>query len=85
MKKQTYRKPPGPLESGPPGLVHWVAMCEQCGKHSYRNRDDARRVSRQHHPRKGAYECPVRSGLWHVGKLPERIRHGQATRTEVYG
>mgnify|MGYP001610461633 CR=1 FL=1 len=85
MKKQTYRKPPKPLEGGPAGLVHWVLMCEKCGKHSYRDRADARRVARRHHPKKSVYECPDQPGLWHVGGLASVVRHGQLARSEVYG
>ncbi len=84
MKKPTYRKPPtSPPATG--GFIHWVSMCEKCGKHSYHNRADAHKVGRLHHPKKGVYECPDRPGLWHVGGLARVVRHGHATRVEVYG
>ena len=84
MRKQTYRKPPKPPESGPAGLVHWISMCEEHGKHLYPSRDAARRVARQHHPRKNAYECPDHPRLWHVGALPGAVRQGRYSRSEVY-
>jgi hypothetical protein len=64
------------------GRSHDVGRCTACGKLLFLTRkaarDVARRMPEANRPR--AYRCPGISGHWHVGHLPDAVRHGEITR-----
>lgn len=61
-----------------------IAWCDACEKKSYTSRKAARRIARRHTEHKAVYRCPTNQLLWHVGRLPERVRQGEVTRDEFY-
>lgn len=62
-----------------------IAWCETHGKLLYTDRKRARAVARQHPSHKNVYRCDVSEGLWHIGGLPEEVRHGHVTKDEFFG
>lgn len=62
-----------------------LGWCEPCGKLLYESRKIARKVAREHHEdHKNEYRCPVNTGLFHVGGLPDEVIMGELTRAEYY-
>jgi hypothetical protein len=59
-----------------------IASRNECGVFAYPSRRDARR-RKTHLPGMRPYEC-ANCGLWHLGELPARVRHGDETATEHY-
>lgn len=59
-----------------------VAWCPVHGKLSYTDRKRARRVANQHPEHKNVYRCNDNDRLWHIGRLPDEIRHGHVTKDE---
>ena len=71
--------------------AHSIARCEvhvgSTGKHKllYTSRRVARQIAKLHGEHKGVYRCSEQPDLWHVGRLPEAVRHGHLTKSEYYG
>jgi hypothetical protein len=61
-----------------------VSWCPEHQKLLYTDRKRARRVARQHSEHKNAFRCDVYQGMWHIGGLPDAIRHGHMTKAEYY-
>jgi hypothetical protein len=62
-----------------------VAWCYWHSKLLYTDRKRARAVANQHPKHKNVYRCEVSDGLWHIGALPDEVKHGHLTKDEYYG
>ena len=62
-----------------------VAWCPTHGKLSYTDRGRARKVANQHPEHKNVYRCTDNERLWHIGRLPDEVRHGHVTKEEYFG
>ena len=62
-----------------------IAYCDVHRKLLYTDRKRARSVARQHPEHKNVYPCSVNVELYHIGRLPDEIRHGHMTKDEYYG
>lgn len=62
-----------------------VAWCETHAKLSYTHRARARAIARRHSEHKSVYRCSANENLWHIGRLPESIRHGHISKDEYFG
>ena len=62
-----------------------IAFCEVHRKLLYTDRKRARAVARQHPEHKNVYPCDVSEHLYHIGRLPDEVRHGHMTKDEFYG
>lgn len=70
--------------AGPYKSSNAVAWCSKHRKLLYTDRKRARRVARQHAEHKNPYRCDVNEGMWHIGGLPDEVRHGYMTKEEFY-
>lgn len=61
-----------------------VAFCDEHQKQMYSNRKRARRVAALHPEHKRSYRCDAHPGMWHIGGLPDAVRHGEMTKEEFY-
>jgi hypothetical protein len=61
-----------------------VAWCLVHQKHLYTSRKRARGAARQYSVHRDSYRCSEHPRYWHVGRLPEAVRHGYVTRGEFY-
>jgi hypothetical protein len=61
---------------------HSLGHCGPCDKVIHLTRKNARRAARKtpNGDRPRAYPCPHVKGHWHVGHLPEDVRHGRIDR-----
>jgi hypothetical protein len=50
----------------------------------YTDRKRARSVARQHAEHKNVYPCTESEGLYHIGRLPDEVRHGHMTKDEFF-
>lgn len=61
-----------------------LSTCPTCGKRRYitkaHAKEAARRIPRDGKPRLNAYRCGT---FWHLGHLPDIVRHGEITRDEL--
>lgn len=55
-----------------------------CGKRSYHTKKLAKAARKNHGRDLRAYRCPEFDG-WHLGHLPDDIRHGDVDRQTVFG
>lgn len=58
-------------------------VCATCGKRRYLTKGSAKRAIRGFRGREGrmnAYRC---GDFWHIGHMPEALRHGDITRDEI--
>lgn len=67
------------------GLNAWVGYCDTHGKRWYTDRKRARHVAKQHTTHKNVYRCSVNPRLFHIGSLPDVVKHGYMTKDQVYG
>lgn len=64
----------------------WVKIgwCDACDKCIYLSRKTARLAARRfavaNRPR--AYRCPTADDWWHIGHLPDDVRHGELDRPQ---
>lgn len=61
-----------------------VSWCSTHQKLLYTDRKRARRVARLHPEHKNAFRCDVHEGMWHIGGLPDLVRHGHMTKDQFY-
>jgi hypothetical protein len=61
-----------------------IGYCDVHRKLSYTDRKRARAVARQHTERKNVYRCTANEGMWHIGGLPEEVRHGHISKSEYF-
>lgn len=68
-----------------PNWVTHTTFCDIHGKKAF-TKKAARAAIRQIHD-KGMreYPCDYHLGLWHIGHLPQVIRDGRKTATDVFG
>lgn len=59
--------------------------CSWHRKYGYDSRDRAKRAAAKWHhgDRKAVYPCDKYTGYWHIGGLPDMVRHGVAPRSEI--
>lgn len=61
-----------------------LSTCPTCGKRRFLSKtqakQSARRMRRGGKPRLNAYRC---GDFWHLGHLPDVVRHGGATRDDI--
>lgn len=63
-----------------------IAWCPRHRKLLYTDRKRARAVARQHPEHKNVYVCDDQEvRMFHIGRLPDEIRHGHMTKDEFYG
>ena len=62
-----------------------VAWCYTHNKLLYTDRKRARNVARQHPQHKNVYRCDANTELWHIGGLPDDVKHGHVTKDDYYG
>lgn len=60
-----------------------IGWCGPCGKKIHLSRKVAKMAARrsgagENRPR--AYECPHIDGHWHIGHIPDAVRHGEIDR-----
>jgi hypothetical protein len=61
-----------------------VAYCDEHEKLLYKSRSDAKRIAKEHHPRKSEYRCAHRPQYWHVGSLPPSVIRGETSRDQLF-
>jgi len=61
-----------------------IAYCDVHHKLLYTDRKRARSVARQHPEHKNVYLCSVSEAMYHIGRLPDEVRHGHMTKDEFY-
>lgn len=63
-----------------------VGYCDVHQKLNYKSRKDARHIAHRHPDRKSAFKCEVNEifPVWHIGSLPSLVKHGQATRDDIF-
>lgn len=88
MAKVRPLRLPDPIRFGiafPPGY-NALGICDRCQKRIFADRRHAREAAKmtfggEHRPR--PYRCPHVDGHWHVGHLPDAVRHGEIDRNRL--
>ncbi len=62
-----------------------IGFCDFHRKLLYTDRKRARAVARQHPMHKNVYRCSVQDGMWHIGGLPDDVKHGHVDKDEFFG
>lgn len=62
-----------------------IGYCDHHGKLMYNTRRRAKTVAKKHSQHKGVYECEITPGMYHIGKIPREVLHGEMTRDEFFG
>lgn len=62
-----------------------VSWCDTHRKLCYTDRKRARTAARRHPEHKNSYRCTDNLALWHIGTLPDEVKHGHMTKDEYYG
>lgn len=61
-----------------------LSTCPTCGKRRFLTKAQAKTAARQMRrlgkPRLNTYRC---GDFWHLGHLPDVVRHGEATRADI--
>lgn len=60
-------------------------FCVTHQKLIYTSRKVARRAANRLPVARNAYRCDVHQDMWHIGRLPEEIRHGHVDKATFYG
>lgn len=60
-----------------------VTYCDAHGKYLYKSKSDAKRIAKEHRPRKGVYRCDHKPAYWHVGRLPRNVIQGRISRSQL--
>ena len=58
--------------------------CPDCGKWCYESRKQAKEAIRQHEGREGRLNAYACGRHWHIGHLPDVVRHGDAGRGDIF-
>lgn len=64
-----------------------AGTCPDCGKAIFLTRKDAKTFARTHMPADtpSPYRCAGRTDYWHLGHLPESVKHGDRDRSVLTG
>jgi hypothetical protein len=61
-----------------------IGYCDVHHKLLYTDRKRARSVARQHPEHKNVYRCNASQDMWHIGGLPDDVKHGHVTKDEFF-